>query len=142
VGGTRNESFHAGAHMSWGAVGVARYAEQMGLYAENIQGWLDKSHKDLEAAGLISRFWQIAGVGDWFDGGEVERAISYPLDDMDRQLAILSLAMANGSRFEFTDGKFANGWIAMIATGHEDNFETSLVDYLTSAEMLQFKMRM
>jgi hypothetical protein len=123
--------------MSWGAIGMARYAEQMGLYAENIQAWIDAAKKGLEDRGLINRFWQIVKS----DGGEGEEIFFYSINDMDRQLAILSLAMANGSRFEFTDGKFANGWILLLANGHEDNFETSLADYLSSAELLRLKMQ-
>ena len=46
-------------------------------------------------------------MGDFFAGFEV----NYPVDEVDRQLAIFALAMATGTQFMFKDGKHANGWL-------------------------------
>ncbi len=121
--------------MSWGALGVSAYADQMGKYCENIQTWLDISKKDLTAKGYENRYNQILGVTDIF-----ETEITYPVNDIDRQLAVLALAIATGTRFEFIDGKYANDWILFMSGKHECMFDSDLSEYLTKAELLQLKL--
>ncbi len=122
--------------MSWGAVGVARYADQMGTYCENIQAWLDESKKSLAEHGLLDRFYEILNVQDFVTGEDfiLGASVSYPTDDVDRQLAVLLLAISNGARLFFNDGKFANGWIRSFANSCDDLFQSDSLEYLTPDE--------
>lgn len=110
--------------------GIGRYAEDMGTYCENIQHWLDVAECDLRERDLLERRDAILGLTNIF-GSAV-----YDTNDMDSQLAVLALAMATGTRFEFPDGKLANGWISYMVRSHSDSFELDLHEYLTPMELL------
>jgi len=121
--------------MSWGANAVARFAEDMSILCENNQAWLDKSRSDLENKRLRDRFYEILGIDPYPDIFPME----YEVNDPDRQLAVFALAIASGTRFEFLDGKCANGWIRYMVGGCGcSSYAECLNDYLTPKEQMAF----
>jgi hypothetical protein len=120
--------------MSWGALAVASYVRMMGIYHEHIQSWMDKAQQDLEARGLGERREAILGIGDLF----AEADAAYPIDDVDAQTAVLALAIATGTRFEFQNGKYANGWIRHFIGAVEGDFSVDLAEKLTPGERFAY----
>ena len=117
------------------SAGIGRYADDMGTYCEYAQKWLDVASLDLRERDLSARRDRIL-FGDneplLFDNA----TIVYDVNDMDKQLAVLALAMATGTRFEFDDGKYANGWISYMLRGFTGSFELDLHEFLTPFEIL------
>jgi hypothetical protein len=114
--------------------GIGRYAEDMGRYVEYAQRWQDVASADLRKRDLSERRDKILfGDGDLlFDNA----AVVYDVNDVDKQLAVLALAMATGTRFEFDDGKYANGWISYYMKSMLESFEMDLREFLTPLEIL------
>jgi hypothetical protein len=116
---------------------IGRYAEDMGTYCENIQHWLDVASADLTARQQLDRRDKILGI-DSSAAVEFFAAANtvHQTDEMDRQLAVLALAIAGGTRFEYPNGKHANGWIMYMLRGFTGTFELDLREYLTPIEIL------
>lgn len=116
------------------SAGIGRYAEDMGTYCENVQKWLDVAKFDLSERGLSDRFYSVLGINQNFF---VSVDTIYETSEMDRQLAVLALAMSTGTRFEFENGKYANGWIGYMLKGFVNSSELDLQEYLLPTEILQ-----
>lgn len=114
--------------------GIGRYADDRGTYAEYAQHWLDVASLDLRERNLSERRDKILFGNEplLFDSATVV----YDVNDVDKQLAVLALAMATGTRFEFDNGKYANGWISYYMRSMLESFEMDLHEFLTPIEIL------
>jgi hypothetical protein len=115
--------------------GIGRLADTMGTYCENNQHWLDVASLDLQERGLSGRRDDIL-FGDEVHGLFDSAPVVYDVYDMDKQLTVMALAIATGTRLEFPNGKYANGWIMALARGCTESFELCLSDFLTTIEMM------
>lgn len=74
--------------------GIGQYADDMATYFESVQEWLLVASEDLRVRNLLGRRDIILGIPSIFGNA------MYDTSDMDKQLAVLALAMATGTEFE------------------------------------------
>lgn len=126
--------------MSWAACAIAHYADDMGRYCENAQAWMDVAQADLESRGLGERREKILDIktaGDLLS--QCGLSVEFDINDMDKQLAVLALAIATGTRFEFPGGKPANGWIGYMLRANEAGYNLDLSEHLTRPELFSLQ---
>ncbi len=104
--------------------GIGRYAEDMGTWCENMPRWCDIAAEDLRERDLADRCAAILE-------GDSETL------ETERHMAVLALAMATGTRFEFPDGSYANGFISYMLRSSLESFELDLQEFLTPTELME-----
>lgn len=109
------------------SVGIAHLADQMSLWMENIEHWLQEAYDFLSAMGKTDVLDAILGTPGLFPTNPLGPSISFEVSDMDEQLSVLLSAIKYGHRFYFNSrepkyhGKFANGWIEYMARSVDED---------------------
>ena len=118
---------------------VIAYCQNRGIYAENIQNWLNQAYRELGEKRLRDETDRILGIeyADLFMTGN--KNIEVETNDMGRQLALLALAISCGTRFEFPNGEQANDWIEYYISSMEGRYEVDLRNHLNFLQDLTYR---
>jgi hypothetical protein len=125
--------------MSISTASVVTYGQNRGVYAENVQNWLNQAYRELGEKRLSGEADRILGIefADLFI--TANKALEVETNDVGGQLALLALAMSCGTRFEFPNGEQANGWIDYFIYIMEGGYQVDLRNHLNFLQDLTYR---